>query len=180
MTLNSCIAQICTYYKQDLKSLQAVEFASWADHNVDNYDEFYNQVIRHFQPTLTVPFPTLSDCERIWTRRQPTYVPDYKADLPQLEELRVEGIAPKNIDAATLNFENVIDDYNHMKSEKFIYKYGYKITHAFIRVTCAWCDDNNFQNMVQSGNTMRAVDPPGGYSMLMLKQYYNIFLGGAK
>jgi len=178
MTLNECIGRVCAYYKQDIKSVQAIEFANWSDKHVENFDEFYNMIIRNFEPSLTVPFPTLSHCEKIWPKRPQKYVPDYKLDLPAIEDVRISGIPDKKIDISKLKFDDVIDDWRNLKDGKFIHKYGYKVMYQFMRVITAWCDDNNFDSMVRSGNGMKYVEPVGGYSTLMLKKYYNVFIGG--
>jgi hypothetical protein len=178
MNLNECIIKLCNYYHQPIKDnknrmpLVVLVASKWVDDNVVDFDDFFDQIVKRFEPTMTTPFPTLAHLEKYYIKPIPEYKPDYKSDLPAIGELTIDEEIPDKIDkqAKDVLGEYIIDEIK-LSFKNMLHKYGKAICREIEGAKGRWSLDNNFEIISVDGHERW---PDGGWKSEMLLKYIDI------
>lgn len=96
---------------------------------------------------------------------------DHKANLPQLEDMRVDGEPLQKLpdSDASVSLEAMHHDYGLMEFKSFIRKYGFSLVRIYEGLKGAWAFDNNFRLVDGKGKLQ---EPEDGWTLDMLLPYW--------
>jgi hypothetical protein len=132
-------------------------------------EPFYQRIVKGLDH-----FPFASDISEEYngfTESRRKFVPDYKANIPMLEDLRVDGEPLQKLpdNDASVTLDSMHNDSRVMDFKSFIRKYGFSLVSIYEGLKGTWAYDNSF-DLVDNRGVLQ--EPEYGWTVDMLLPYW--------